>query len=267
MIRNLLLSGGPGHDFVQTSAALAKILASADEPTSSLGEQRPEQVATNRIVTEIVTEIVTDPEQFFELVRSSSQGKIEPWDLITVNALRWQMRQDRYAKERSEWAYTIQENDLQLLADFVAEGGGLLAVHTAVICFDAHPLWHQMLGASWNFATSSHPPEEEFDVTVTAEGLAHPLTTAASNFFITDELYGFLDQVPDLTPLLSARYLGREQPLLWTQSLGQGRVVTDLLGHSVDSLTNATHKSILVRAAHWAARSSERMHGDSVGSS
>jgi type 1 glutamine amidotransferase len=263
LIRNLLLSGGPGHDFDQTSAALAKILASAGETASANAKQRPQEVAANQVVTEVVT----DPEQFFELVRSSSEGQIEPWDLITVNALRWQMRQDRYAKERSEWAYTIRENDLQLLADFVAKGGGILAVHTAVICFDAHPLWQQLLGASWNFSTSSHPPVGEFEVTVTPQGPAHPLTAAASNFFITDELYGFLDQEPELIPLLSARYLGREQPLLWAQSLGQGRVVTDLLGHSLESLSNATHKSLLVRAAQWAARSSERLHVDSVGSS
>ena len=118
-MRNLLLSGGPGHDFEQTSAALAKILASPDT----------------------ATEIVTDPAHFFDLLRLGTNGQIEPWDLLTVNALRWQMGQDRYAEQRTEWEYAIQENDLELITGFVNSGGGLLALHTAVICFDAHPLW------------------------------------------------------------------------------------------------------------------------------
>ncbi len=243
-MRNLLLSGGPGHDFDLTSAALAKILASPD----------------------IATEIVTDPAHFFDLLRLGTNGQIEPWDLLTVNALRWQMGQDRYAEQRTEWEYAIQENDLGLITEFVNSGGGLLALHTAVICFDAHPLWQQLTGASWNFSTSSHPPVGEFEVSVTQDGLKHPLTAATENFSIADELYGFLDQVPGLAPLLTARYLDRDQPLLWARSLGKGRVVTDLLGHSVESLSNATHQGILVRAAHWAAGESEPLQSHSVGS-
>ena len=243
-MRNLLLSGGPGHDFDLTSAALAKILASPDT----------------------ATEIVTDPAHFFHLLQLGTNGQIEPWDLITVNALRWKMQVDRYAELRNEWAYSLRHQDIELMREFVTQGGGLLALHTAVICFDAHPIWKQLTGSSWNWSASSHPPVGEFEVAVTQDGLKHPLTAAAENFSITDELYGFLDQVPGLAPLLTARYLDRDQPLLWARSLGKGRVVTDLLGHSVESLSNATHQGILVRAAHWAARETEPLQTHSVGS-
>ena len=142
--------------------------------------------------------------------------------------------------------------------------GGLLALHTAVICFDAHPIWKQLTGASWNWSASSHPPVGEFEVSITAAGSQHPVTAQAQNFLLADELYGFLDQVPDLIPLLTAPYLGVEQPLLWAQSIGSGRVVTDLLGHSVESLSNATHQDVLTRAAFWAARDPQRVDAEQV---
>ena len=241
-MRNLLLSGGPGHDFDLTSAALAKILASPDT----------------------ATEIVTDPAHFFHLLQLGTNGQIEPWDLITVNALRWKMQVDRYAELRNEWAYSLRHQDIELMREFVTQGGGLLALHTAVICFDAHPIWKQLTGASWNWSASSHPPVGEFEVSITAAGSQHPVTAQAQNFLLADELYGFLDQVPDLIPLLTAPYLGVEQPLLWAQSIGSGRVVTDLLGHSVESLSNATHQDVLTRAAFWAARDPQRVDAEQV---
>jgi len=257
VIRNLLLSGGPGHDFAQTTEFLVDLLANAAAPEAaeqSLDQQVPAEP--------IVTQVVTQPEQFFEQLLLANSGKIAQWDLLTVNALRWQMLPDRYAPQRKQWAYKIQESQVHLMHDFVAQGGGLVALHSAVICFDAHPVWHQLTGATWDWSRSSHPDLAEFKVTVTAEGLDHPVTSAAANFCITDELYKFLDQVSDLAPLLTSSYLGVDHPLLWAHSVGRGRVVTDLLGHSVDSLTNAAHSKILVRAACWAARDPERLVTD-----
>ncbi|MEX0767564.1 MAG: hypothetical protein WD029_03740, partial [Microthrixaceae bacterium] len=64
MIRNLLLSGGPGHDFAQTSSALAKILSSQVKDKSTEHLQSLSRTGT----TGVVTEIVADPGQFFDLL-------------------------------------------------------------------------------------------------------------------------------------------------------------------------------------------------------
>ena len=263
-MRHLLLSGGPGHDFERTSAELVRILdAGYSSQAPGLAESSAESPGENTD-TEVSTHLVEQPGDFFELLRLSAVGEIEPWDLITVNALRWKMQADRYAELRNEWAYSLQHEDIELVHEFVTQGGGLLALHTAVICFDAHPVWKQLTGASWNWSASSHPPVGEFEVSITAAGSQHPVTAQAQNFLLADELYGFLDQVPDLIPLLTAPYLGVEQPLLWAQSIGSGRVVTDLLGHSVESLSNATHQDVLTRAAFWAARDPQRVDAEQV---
>ncbi len=230
MIRHLLLSGGPTHEFATTSGLLADLL-------------------TDHGVT---TTIVTEPADAGAVLRAAEDGTGEAVDLLTVNALRWRMDQERYAHQRADHAVVLDTADLAVLDRFVRTGGGLLALHTAVICFDADPVWHTLCGASWNWERSTHPPLGPVAVDVTAAGRRHPLTTGLPSFSVEDEAYAFLDTDPDIEPLLVTAHDGATHPLLWARAVGQGRVVTDLLGHGPASFAHPTHASILARAATWA---------------
>lgn len=230
MIRHLVLSGGPGHALDVTSAALVALL----------DEQH------------IRSTVVTEPSDVVAALRCAEDGTGDPVDLLTVNALRWRMDQDRYASQRADHAVTLDPGDLAVIDRFVRRGGGLLALHTAVICFDADPVWHALCGASWRWDRSSHPPLGAAEVEVTGAGRDHPITRGVEPFVIHDEVYGFLDEVPGLEPLLVGAHGGRSHPLLWARPVGAGRVVTDLLGHGPESYEHPVHRLILARAAAWA---------------
>lgn len=232
MGRNLLLSGGPGHDFTATSAALARLF---DEHG-------------------LHTTIVTEPADALAHLREAAAGGAAPFSLLTVNALHWGMDAPRYAHLRETHARHLDAVDGELLEAFVRRGGGLLALHTSVICFDAQPRWRALVGASWDWEASSHPPCGAAPVRVTAAGHEHALTAGLDDFVVEDELYGFLDEVDGITPLLTGAHGGREHPLLWAREIGDGRVVTDLLGHGAASIEHPTHRTILTRAAAWARR-------------
>lgn len=242
MLRNLLLTGGPGpgHDFGATAPALADLLAEPDARRDGFA-----------------TTVTSDPTEAVGLLRAAADGTSEPWDLCTVHALRWDMAQDWYAAERDEFAFHLRPGDGDAIAAFVAAGGGLLALHTAVICFDADPAWRALIGGSWRWGRSSHAPVGPVDITVTEAGRAHPITAGTDAFTLTDEVYADLDLTDASgarTPLLTGTHEGRTQPVLWTQVAGRGRVVTDLLGHGTPSLDHPEHHTILRRAATWAAR-------------
>lgn len=232
MKRNLLLAGGPVHDFDATSAAIATLLAAGDGGP-------------------IETTIETDPRHAIERLRSETRDRAEQWDLFTVNALHWRMEIDRFAHVRDRDAFDLGVADGELLERYVYGGGGLLALHTAVICFDAEPHWRALIGAAWNWERSSHPPVAEVEVQVTEAGRRHPITAGIEPFCIVDEPYGFLDGADDLEPLLTATRNGVVHPMLWARAVGAGRVVTDLLGHGVESVTHPAHRTILQRAAQW----------------
>lgn len=229
MTTNLVLSGGPTHDFAASSGRLGELLA-ADGIESVVEEDLHRGI-----------ERLLDPDVV--------------WDMVTVNALRWAMAAERYRHLRDEWAFVLTAAEAEVLAVHVRDGGGLLALHTAVVCFDGRPAWHETVGASWDWDHSSHPPLGEIVVRVTDAGRRHPLTAGIASFSIVDEAYGFLREAPGIVPLLTAEHGGRDHPVLWARPFGAGRVVTDLLGHDASSFAHPTHAEIVRRAARWVAGS------------
>lgn len=233
-MHHLLLSGGPGHDFAAMSAALTAIATDAGFDTT----------------------VVTDPADAIDALRARDRRGAPNWQLFTVHALRWRMQPERYADERGRFAYTLDDDDAAALDQYVTAGGGLLALHTAVICFDAHPAWHSLVGATWNWELSHHPPVGPTAIGPTAAGRQHAITRDTMPFSLVDELYYDLDVDPGVAPLLVGRDGEHDQPVLWARAHGHGRVVTDVLGHGLESLDDAVHRTVLLRAARWAAGSS-----------
>lgn len=225
MITNLVISGGPLHDFAASSQSLVTALAEVG----------------------VRSTIFVDPHAAFaELLARPSE-----WDLVTVNALAWSMNSERYRDLREQWAFELRDEQARALHDFVHSGGGLLACHTAVICFDGHPLWVECVGASWAWGRSSHPPLGRAAIAATPAGQQHEITAGVAEFMIDDEIYESLDQSPDLVPLLASRREGVDHPVLWARSVGRGRVVTDLLGHNAAAVSHAAHRQVVQHSAQW----------------
>jgi type 1 glutamine amidotransferase len=225
MPTNLVLSGGPLHDFAASTAVLVDAL---------------DGVGVRSTVCE-------DPRAGLrELVERPGS-----WDLVTVNALAWRAEAERHAPLRDEWAFTLHDEESQALDRHVRGGGGLLACHAAVICFDAEPRWAACIGATWNWDRSMHPPLGEVHVEPTAAGAAHPITRGLDSFSTVDEVYGFLDVAPDVEALMTSSHGGVAHPVLWARAVGRGRVVTDLLGHDAPAMGQPVHRELLARAAVW----------------
>lgn len=233
---NLLLTGGPTHPFDATAPLLVELLATQG----------------------MTTTVVTDPFEALGLLRADDAVRGSAFDLVTVHALRWSMGQERYAAQRGEHAVSVTDADLTPLDRFVRGGGGLLALHTAVICFDGADTWRSLCGARWDWSRSSHPPLGPVTVSPTAAGRAHEVTRGVDVFTLDDEAYGFLDEVDDLEPLLVADHGGHTHPLLWARAVGDGRVVTDLLGHGPPAFEHPAHRRLLAQAASWAASAPAR---------
>ena len=151
-----MLTGGVGHDFEGTTGALCALLAAEG----------------------ITSKVSDDPAQAFDALAR------DHWDLFVVNALRWRMLAERYAPLRDAWAITTPPNADAALAAHLAHGGGVLATHTGIICFDDWAGWAAALGAGWDWEDdrSFHPLLGPVDIRV-AGGGTMPLV---------DEVYGFL---------------------------------------------------------------------------
>lgn len=166
-------------------------------------------------------------------------------DLLVVHTCRFQMLDARYtAEERSSYAELTPPSFVDAVLAHVGAGRPLLGLHTAPISFDDWDEWPVLLGATWHWDRSNHPPPGPFTVQV-ADG--------AEAFTVVDELYRFV------TPAVGARVVatavdaeGIEHPQAWLHRAPSGaRVAYSALGHDERSLGNAAHRALLSRIVTW----------------
>ncbi|MFC5141698.1 ThuA domain-containing protein [Actinomycetospora rhizophila] len=231
-MRAVVLSGGLTHDFPATTACLADLLA-------PLG---------------VDTEVHEEVDGAFLALPGA--------DLFVVNALRWTMTgpgvPDRYREQAGAEGASPSPAARAAFAEHLAAGRGVLAMHTAALCFDDWPGWADALGARWVWGHSQHPPlGPEIEVSVVGDGA---LVHGVDGFSLVDEVYGDMELAGDLDPQLAAPQPGpdgRVMPLLWAREHGGGRVVYDALGHHPPSYAVPEHREIVTRAARWALRSDD----------
>lgn len=213
--RLILYSDGYNHPFAQSSKALARIargMGMAATITPDLGE---------------------------------ALARIRPGrDVLGINALRWSMTQfERYAADRPHWAGRLSDEHLAAMTNHLTSGGGLLAMHTAVICWDNQPGWLELLGGGWNWDRSYHPPLGAITV--------QPSPALAAPFETVDEVYHNLDPAEDCAIMATADAGEGPQPVVWRRRQGSGRIVVDALGHDARSLEAAGHVAILEAMLGW----------------
>ena len=220
--RNLILVGGIFHDFQASAEALSDVLAplgieSCIEPDLDAG----------------LASLATDPV-----------------DLITVNALRWEMIGEKYDPYRETEAYSPPAATRAAFVDHLETGGALLGLHTASICFSDWPEWGTLLGGRWVWGNSFHPPPERVSVSpANRKG-----SDALPSFDVHDELYSDLTLESDAEVLAYGRSeaMPTPQPVLWRHTVGPGRVIYDALGHDSNSLLHPQHAQWLRKSVAWA---------------
>ena len=129
-------------------------------------------------------------------------------------------------------------------------GGALLGIHTASICFSDWPEWSSLLGGRWVWGNSWHPPPEAITVTPNEDGaLAH-----LPPFEVQDELYSDLLLEPGAQVLAHGlcATVPTPQPIVWSHTVGAGRVIYDALGHDSQSIYHSPHAQLLCETVKWA---------------
>jgi hypothetical protein len=225
MSRVLVLAGGAdyAHDFPAIGTALVDLVESTGREAA----------------------LVDHPDDAARALRGHS------YDALVIDALFWRMLGDAYEQWRDTWAYSPSADVRDALTSFVADGGGLVAVHTTPICFDDWPEWGDVLGGSWQWGVSSHPPSGPVVVDVVAQ---HPVVDGlAHRFELTDEVYGDLDLREGVEVLAVAKRHpdDDDQPVVWAHRFGTGRVVFDGFGHDAASIAEPNNAALIANAIEW----------------
>ncbi len=181
--------------------------------------------------------VVTDPGAAATALRA-------PCDLLVVGSCWFSMTDARYSTEqRAEYGVELDEELRTALTTRRDQGCPLLAIHTAVICFDGAAFWRDWLGGTWNWATSWHPAPASIDVEA-VPGSSINLDA----FQVIDELYHDLDIADDVETIARS---AQHDPLVWLRRSRTGRSAVNLLGHDRRSLDHAAHRALNGSLVDW----------------
>lgn len=219
--RAIIYSDGFGHPFAETTGVLL-----------SMAEARGWAATVTSDIDEAIAAL------------SDGAG------LLIVNALRWEMTQhEKYAPYREAWAYSLPDEHMAALRDFVSMGGALLVMHTGTICWDNQPGWCALMGGGWNWSRSYHPPLGQIAIKLTDEGRG--ISEGPVRFALIDEAYHRLDPAPDCIIMAVAEAGDGPQPVAWMRREERGRIAVDALGHDARSLTAAGHAALIGGIMDW----------------
>ena len=156
--------------------------------------------------------------------------------------------------EESKWSDSNKAAFLKAVHD----GKGLVLVHFATSAF-TNPNWvefEQIVGG-WR-KQGFHGPKHEFKVKKTDE--KHPISEGLPQEFDhkIDELYQNSMMVPGAVVLATAysdpakeKGTGKDEPIIWVNQYGKGRVYVNSLGHDPEALSDPNFQAWLLHGVEW----------------
>ncbi len=139
---------------------------------------------------------------------------------------------------------TVSQPALLALDDYVAGGGGLLAIHAASASYMAQAQWLRILGGRFR----EHGPVCTFRIEPTLQD--DEIFRGIPAFSVRDELYRH-DYAPHGRIHFAAGVGSESEPVVWTKYWGVGRVCYCSLGHTSSSIRHPQVCEILGRGLDW----------------
>lgn len=182
-------------------------------------------------------------------------------DLTAENLAKFDVLVLNYRDTKPTPETTWSDANKKALLDAVRGGKGLVSHHFASAAF-VNPNWDEYeraIAGGWR-KQGYHGPRHEFKVKRT--DVSHPISEgapAAWDHYI-DELYSNSVMVPGSVVLATAyadpalpKGTGKDEPVIWVNQYGQGRVVNNVLGHDVIAMGDPKYREWLRRGVEWAA--------------
>jgi type 1 glutamine amidotransferase len=147
--------------------------------------------------------------------------------------------------------------------DFIAmleKGIGVVVLHHAIWSYDFWDEYVRILGGRGHHYPWLKNGEEQtrstyrhnVTMTIGVKDPNHPTTQGITDFVITDEVYGNLELLPTITPLLTSDSEYSAPYVAWAHEYGNSRIVTFTLGHCRRAWEHPSFIQFLSQAILWA---------------
>lgn len=225
-VKCLIITGDHGHDWKATTESLKTFLAADGK---------------------IAVDVTTSP------AKDLTSENLAKYDVLLLNY------RETKPTEESKWTDTNK----QALVDAVRGGKGLVVYHFASSAFPDWEEYERMICGGWR-KQGHHGPKHSFRVkTQTAQ--KHPISDGMDSEFehVIDELYANSKMVEGNVVLATAysdpakeKGTGKDEPVIWVNTFGKGRVYHNALGHDAQALSDPALQEWMRRGVIWAGNGS-----------
>jgi type 1 glutamine amidotransferase len=150
-----------------------------------------------------------------------------------------------------------QESYIRLLK----KGASMIFLHHSLVSYQNWPEFIQIVGGQYhthpvvvNGDTLKTSYEHDVNIPVKVENKKHPVTKGIQDFDIVDEVYGGVEILPQVKPLLSTTHPKSMRYLAWVNHYGNSDVICIQLGHGPSGYSNPNFRKLIRQAIEWSAK-------------
>jgi uncharacterized protein len=223
-VKVLIITGDHGHAWKDTTERLSDILATGGK---------------------IKVDVTITPS------KDLTDENLSKYDVLLLN-----YKDTPKGTLESRWSGANKEAFLKAVRD----GKGLVVFHHASSAF-TNPNWDEFekaIAGGWR-SKGFHGPKHVF--TVKKTDAKHPISEGLPSQFEhkIDELYQNSVMIPESVVLATAfsdpdkpKGTGKDEPVIWVNSYGKGRVYENVLGHDVEAMSDPQFREWMRRGVIWA---------------
>jgi len=145
------------------------------------------------------------------------------------------------------------------------KGTSMIFLHHSLVSYQNWPEFIKILGGQYhthpvvvNGDTLNTSYEHDVNIPVKVENRKHPITRGITDFDIVDEVYGGVEILPQVKPLLSTSHPKSMHYLAWINHYGNSDVVYIQLGHGPSGYSNPNYRKLVQQAIEWSAKQSKK---------
>jgi type 1 glutamine amidotransferase len=206
--------------------------------------------------TKVFEDILASP-RFQTDVTTTPSKDLSDENLAKYDVLLLNYKDTKDGAPESKWS----EENKQAFLKAIRDGGkGLYAHHFASAAFTspASPDFEKAVAGGWR-TQGYHGPKHEF--TVKRTEVNHPISEGAPARFghAIDELYSACMRTRGSVVIATAycdaskpQGTGIDEPVVWVNQFGRGRVVENVLGHDTTAMADKNYQEWVRRCVEWA---------------
>jgi hypothetical protein len=162
-----------------------------------------------------------------------------------------------------DMADSISAAQQEAYIGLLKKGSNMIFLHHSLVSYQNWPEFIKIVGGQYhthqvvvNGDTLNASYEHDVNIPVKVENRKHPVTRGIADFEIVDEVYGDVEILPQVKPLLSTTHPKSMRYLAWVNHYGNSDVIYIQLGHGPSGYSNPNFRKLIQQAIEWSAKQS-----------